>query len=75
MNPAYAKKLDILIRKTDVGAQKIDGSHLDTFGMGHGRLFTPGQAGKGLILPGDFSSPSAVQTYGLQRGSSFGGLT
>ena len=33
MNPAYAKKVGILVRKTDVGAQKIDGSHLDTFGM------------------------------------------
>ena len=51
MNPAYAKKLGILIRKTDVGAQKIDGSYLDTFS----RLFAPGQAGKGLILPGDLS--------------------
>ena len=33
MNPAYAKKLGLRIRKTDVGAQKIDGSSLDTFGM------------------------------------------
>ena len=33
MNPAYAKKLGLRIRQTDVGAQKIDGSHLDTFGM------------------------------------------
>ncbi|MCJ1349596.1 hypothetical protein MMC31_007837, partial [Peltigera leucophlebia] len=33
MNPAHAKKLGFWIRKTDVGAQKIDGSSLDTFGM------------------------------------------
>ena len=33
MNPAYAKKLGLRVRQTDVGAQKIDGSHLDTFGM------------------------------------------
>ena len=33
MSPAYAKKLGLRIRPTDVGAQKIDGSHLDIFGM------------------------------------------
>ena len=33
MNPAYAKKLGFRVRRTDVGAQKIDGSHLDTFGI------------------------------------------
>ena len=29
--PAYAIKLGLHTRKIDVGAQKIDGSHLDTF--------------------------------------------
>ena len=33
MNPAYAKKLRLRIGQTDVGAQKIDRSHLNTFGM------------------------------------------
>ena len=33
MHPAYAKKLGFLVRKTNVGAQKIDGSTLETFGM------------------------------------------
>lgn len=33
MNPAYAKKLDLWIQKTNVGAQKIDGSSLNTFKM------------------------------------------
>ena len=33
MSPAYAKKLGLQIRKTDVGAQKIDGSTLSTFRM------------------------------------------
>ena len=33
MTPAYAKKLSLRAQKTDVGAQKIDGSSLDTFGM------------------------------------------
>ena len=33
MTPAYAKKLGLRTRRTDVGAQKIDGSSLDTFGM------------------------------------------
>ena len=33
MNSAYAKKLDLRIRQTDVGAQKIDGSYLEIFGM------------------------------------------
>ena len=33
MHPAYATKLGLHARKIDVGAQKIDGSHLDTFGM------------------------------------------
>ena len=33
MTLAYAKQLGLRTRKTDVGAQKIDGSSLDTFGM------------------------------------------
>ena len=33
MTPAYAKKLGLRTRKTDIGAQKIDGSSLDTFEM------------------------------------------
>ena len=33
MNPAYTKKLGLRIQKTDVGAQKINGCSLDTFGM------------------------------------------
>ena len=33
MTPAYAKQLGLQARKTDVGAQKIDGSSLRTFGM------------------------------------------
>ena len=33
MIPAYAKRLGLKTRKTDVGAQKIDDSALETFGM------------------------------------------
>ena len=33
MNPNYARKLGLKIRKTNIGAQKIDGSALETFGM------------------------------------------
>ena len=33
MHPAYATKLGFHAVKIDVGAQKIDGSHLDTFEM------------------------------------------
>ena len=33
ISPAYAKKLDFKTWKTNVGAQKIDGSALETFGM------------------------------------------
>ena len=33
MSPAYASKLGLRVRHTDVGAQKIDGSTLQTFGM------------------------------------------
>ena len=33
MSSAYAKKLGLKTRKTNVGAQKIDGSALETFGM------------------------------------------
>ena len=33
MSPAYAKKLGLKTQKTNVGAQKIDGSALETFGM------------------------------------------
>ena len=33
MNPDFARKLGLHIRKTSVGAQKIDGSILETFGI------------------------------------------
>ena len=33
MTPAYASKLGLKVHTTDVGAQKIDGSTLETFGM------------------------------------------
>ena len=33
MSPAYAKRLGLKIRKTNVGAQKINSSALETFGM------------------------------------------
>ena len=33
MAPVYAKELGLRVRKTDVGAQKIDGSTLETYGM------------------------------------------
>ena len=33
MNPALTRKLCLQIRKTNVGAQKIDGSTFETFGM------------------------------------------
>ena len=33
MSPAYAKRLGLKTRKTNVGAQKIDGSALETFGI------------------------------------------
>ena len=31
--PAYAKKLGLQVQKTDVNAQKINGSTLETYGM------------------------------------------
>ena len=33
MNPDYARKLGLKIRRTNIGVQKIDGSALETFGM------------------------------------------
>ena len=33
MNPAYAKRLDLNTRKINVGAQKINGSALEIFGI------------------------------------------
>ena len=33
MNPEYARKLGLKIRRTNVGAQKINGSTLETFGI------------------------------------------
>ena len=33
INPTYVKKLGLKTRKTNIGAQKIDGSALKTFGM------------------------------------------
>ena len=33
VHPAFAKKLGLPIRPTDVGAQKIDGAKLETYKM------------------------------------------
>ena len=33
MTPTYIAKLDLKVRKTNIGAQKIDGSTFETFGM------------------------------------------
>ena len=33
VHPTFAKELGLPIRPTDVGAQKIDGTTLDTYGM------------------------------------------
>ena len=33
MNPAYASRLGLRVHRNDIGAQKIDGSTLETFGM------------------------------------------
>ena len=33
MHPAYATKLGLYVGKIDVSVQKIDGSHLDIFGI------------------------------------------
>ena len=33
MNPDYARKLGLKVRRTNIGAQKIDGSALETFGI------------------------------------------
>ncbi len=33
MTPTYAAELGLTTRKTSVGAQKIDGSLLETYGM------------------------------------------
>ena len=33
MTPAYASRLGLRVQRTNIGAQKIDGSTLKTFGM------------------------------------------
>ena len=38
VHPAYAAKLGLRVRETDVGAQKINGSHLNTFSMEEERI-------------------------------------
>ena len=86
MNPAYAKKLGLLVRKTDVGAQNIDGSRLETFGMVIAGFSLQDKLGMVRFFQDTFllvvlempflTLGSADQTYrGLQRGSSSGGLT
>lgn len=50
MHLAYTAKLGFPVRKTNVGAQKIDGSSLGDFWDGHSRFSNPGQAGKSMIL-------------------------
>ncbi len=38
MTPAYATRLGFTTRKTSIGAQKIDGSPLETYGMASARF-------------------------------------
>ena len=33
MHPAFAERLGLVVRTTNVGAQKIDGTTLETYGM------------------------------------------
>ena len=33
MHPTFAKRLGLVVRTTNVGAQKIDGTTLETYGM------------------------------------------
>ena len=86
MNPAYTKKLGLLVMKTDVGAQKIDGSRLETFGMDIAGFSLHDKLGMVRFFQETFlllvlgmaflTLGSADQAYrGLQRGSSSGGLT
>ena len=46
MNPAYTKKLGLRVRQTDLRAQKIDGSHLETFGMAIASFLLQDKLGK-----------------------------
>lgn len=54
MTPAYASILGLTVRKTDVGAQKIDGSALATYGMVINKLPGRGQDRKGPFFQETF---------------------
>ena len=54
MAPAYAKKLGLQVKKTDVGAQKIDGSILETYGMVIARFQVQDKFGKARFFQKTF---------------------
>ena len=78
MSPVNAKKLGLLVRKTDVGAQRIDGSHLETFGVVIAGLSLQNklemvqffQETFLLVVLGMPFLTLGVQAYGLRRKSS-----
>ena len=54
MNPAFASKLGLSIRPTGIGAQKIDGSALKTYGMTIARLSIQDKSGRAQFFEKTF---------------------
>ncbi len=54
MTPAYVVKLDLTTQKTSVGAQKIDGSPLETYGMASARFSLQDSLGRIRLFEGIF---------------------
>ena len=54
MSLAFARKLDFHIRKTNIGAQKIDGSTLEIFGMVITNLEVEDKAGRSRFFQETF---------------------
>ena len=58
---AYASKLGLKVRLTNVGAQKIDGSTLQTFGMGLVSFQVEDKLGRARSFQETFRWPTPVQ--------------
>ena len=54
MSPAFASQLGLRIWKTNVGAQKIDGTTLETFGMVVSTFFLLNKDGQKRLLKESF---------------------
>ena len=71
MTPPFAATLNLIIQATNVGAQKIDGSPLETYSMASAGFSLQDNLGKGSILRRDILAGWYQRGGGLKNAFPF----